>query len=510
MSLRLRLALAFLVGIMVAGGIVGAAALRLFQDYARAETTSELERQASGLAALYAEQVEREIGGEPSRFAPALLEQAADARIYYVGVELYPGSYTGLRRLELDDAGLAELPERLTLLRFSAPEGDGTRLIAAAAPIRLGGETFGALVVAKPNATLREQWLGLLARAAVAGLGGLLVTVVIYIYLSRRLTRPVLELAAAVDRLERDPAHARSPRGGGSRDEIRLLEDRFRELSERLSEARQAERSFLLSVSHELRTPLAAIRAHAQALVDGVFRRGAEREASLETIRGQAERLERLVGDLLDLAKLNAHRFRLVDEEVDLERLLGYVRDSFSEQARERECELALDTSERIVARSDGDRLAQVIANLVANALAWTPRGGVVTLALARRGETAAITVRDTGPGVAEADREHIFEPLFTRARGGSGLGLAIARGLARALGGDVMLVATPGDSERAKNSPRLNDGHEEAVASSGHARARARGRVKADDAGPETAGESMSASRTEGACFQVTVPLRR
>src|SRR5919197_995709 len=233
------------------------------------------------------------------------------------------------------------------------------------------------------------------------------------------------------------------------RGEIGHLADRFREMAARLSEAERQERNFLMSVSHELRTPLTAIRGHVDALREGVAEDPEARAASLEVIAHEGARLERLVGDVLDLAKLEAHRFTLLQEEVDMGRLCDLAYAAFGEEARRRgiDYDKRFDATPTIV--SDGDRVLQIISNLLSNAFRWTPNGGHVELELSATNGRVAVAVDDSGPGVAPEEEERIFRPFWSRDDSGTGLGLAIAHELAVALGGRVELATKPGKGSR-------------------------------------------------------------
>jgi signal transduction histidine kinase len=202
-----------------------------------------------------------------------------------------------------------------------------------------------------------------------------------------------------------------------------------------------------MSVSHELRTPLTAIRGHVEALREGLVR---DEPASLDVIAAETTRLERLVGDVLDLAKLDAHRFALTREEVDMERVLDRAYSAFGEEARRRGIDYRREVAARPVIVTDGDRVLQIITNLLSNAFRWTPDGGRIELALDSANGHVAVAVDDTGPGIAPQDRERIFRAFWSRGGGGgTGLGLAIARELAEALGGRLELVSEVGKGSR-------------------------------------------------------------
>ena len=196
-----------------------------------------------------------------------------------------------------------------------------------------------------------------------------------------------------------------------------------------------------MSVSHELRTPLTAIRGHVEALREGLIDDPDAEAESLSVVAMEAERLERLVGDVLDLAKLDAHRFTVLHEEVDMGSLVDQVYAAFGEEARRRGIDYVCDgNGGGPVIVSDGDRVFQIVSNLLKNAFRWTPDGGRIELALVAANGTVSVSVADTGPGIKPADQERIFRPFWSRDGGGTGLGLAIARELAVALGGRIEL----------------------------------------------------------------------
>jgi signal transduction histidine kinase len=258
----------------------------------------------------------------------------------------------------------------------------------------------------------------------------------------------VLALSRATDEIARGRYDVHVPEVPG-RGEIGHLADRFREMAARLSEAEQQERNFLMSVSHELRTPLTAIRGHVDALREGVAVDPAVRAASLDMIASESARLERLVGDVLDLAKLEANRFMLLKEEVDMGRLCDQAYAAFGEEARRRGIEYDKRFATRPTIVSDGDRVLQIISNLLSNAFRWTPDGGRVELELEAANGRVSVAVDDNGPGVPVEERERIFRPFWSRDDSGTGLGLAIAHELAIALGGSIELAAKRGKGSR-------------------------------------------------------------
>lgn len=449
-SLRFRLPAIFLVGVLMAALVTAAIAVHFFQEDTRSRGLEELQQQAQGLAELYAFQAATSVdeSRDAPRFAPPLLERATGSVIYYSGVEIFPGQVSGLRTLPesyLDwtmlDAG------RPQTLEFRPPGTDRVYL-AAAQPIRLGGETFGALVVAKPRAELRERWIELAERLGLAFLAGLPIAFVFVWYLGRRLTKPVLTLSRAADEVARRRYGAELPDSRSS-DEIAHLTERFREMTERLAEAEAHERHFLVRVSHELRTPITAIRGHVDALREDITDDPEAREASLAVIRAESDRLARLVGDLVDLARLEAHTFTLDEHEVQLRRLVEQGYQSFAEEARRRDIRYDLALGADPVVSTDGDRVLQIVSNLLSNAFSWTPDGGSISLALAKEDGSVRLAVTDSGPGIPPAERDRVFRPFVSENGGGTGLGLAISRELAQALGGELKLESVLGRGSR-------------------------------------------------------------
>jgi two-component system sensor histidine kinase BaeS len=175
-------------------------------------------------------------------------------------------------------------------------------------------------------------------------------------------------------------------------------------LADQLAAARAPERDFLLSVSHELKTPLTAIRGYAEGLAEGAF----EPEETARVIRVEGERLERLVRDLLDLARMNRAEFSVRSEPVDLGEVAREIVHRHGAKARELGVELTAAAEESWV-DGDGDRILQIASNLVENALRETPTGGAVTVS----STGAELVVADTGPGIAPEDLPHAVDRIY-------------------------------------------------------------------------------------------------
>jgi two-component system, OmpR family, sensor kinase len=446
-SLRFQLPALFLLGVVVAGLVSAVIALRLFRSYAedraRQQAYAELGREAQGLTQLYSRQAGLKL------LSAKKLELATGDRIYYTGLDPFPGqgrpAFNALPPGAVNTRAVRQRTRPATF-EFRPPRSKQT-LLAAALPLRVGNKFFGVIVVAKPETVLNQRWLALIERLLIAFAGGIAVAALFAWYLSRRITTPVLELSRAADEVARGHYDVAVPevRGG----EIGQLADSFREMAVRLSEAEELERNFLMSVSHELRTPLTAIRGHVEALREGVVTDEELRTASLTVIAAEAARLERLVGDVLDLAKLDARRFTVLQEEVDMERLVDRAYAAFGEEARRRGIDYERTVDAKPVILTDGDRVLQIISNLLSNAFRWTPDGGHIEVELNASNGVVCVAVDDSGPGIPPGEQERIFRAFWSRDGGGTGLGLAIARELAGALGGQIRLKSSPEEGSR-------------------------------------------------------------
>jgi two-component system sensor histidine kinase BaeS len=440
-SLRFRLPALFLLGIVLAAAVATLIAVRFFQSYTRTRAAHELRAESAGIVQLYARQAG--VGDVP---VLSLHKAIGGDEIFWVpgvpGASLLAGRVPVLSRSQVHFPALLDGPQTIDL------STGGQGYLAVAQVVELAGLPAGAIVVAKPDSALTSRWLQLLWELAIAFGIGIPVAGVLVVYFSRRVARPLEALSAAADEVAAGNYAVVVPEGGGG-SEIEQLSARFREMTSRLAESEELSRHFLMSVSHELRTPLTAIRGHVSALREGVLDDEAERSSSLAVIAEEAVRLERLVGDVLDLARLDARRFALLHEEVDMRVICERANAAFAAEARSRGIELDLSLDDGAVLVTDGDRVFQIVSNLLANAIHWTPAGGRVELRLARSDGDVVVTVTDTGPGIGPEERERIFRPFWSGHGGGTGLGLTIASELASALGGRLELDSEPGRGSR-------------------------------------------------------------
>lgn len=281
---------------------------------------------------------------------------------------------------------------------------------------------------------LRSLWVPLLAGLASGVLAGVL--------LGRRLARPIRNAAIAASRLSAGDRSVRLAVVDPA--EVERLAISINELAEALTISEGRQREFLLSISHELRTPLTTIRGYAEALTDGVI----DPESAVtvgRTVLAEAERLDRLVADLLSLARLEAADFAIEPAEVDLPDLIRAAELAFAPRCLRHGLRLSAELPPHPVqVYTDPVRLRQIVDGLMENALRVVPPGQPIVLAVRTTPHRAVVEVRDGGPGLTDDDLAVAFErgALYQRYQGvrkvGSGLGLALVAALARRLGGAI------------------------------------------------------------------------
>ena len=299
-----------------------------------------------------------------------------------------------------------------------------------------------ALVLLRSARDQSADWTPFLVGLGIAALMGAVLAALAALVLARAVARPVTRVADASRRL----ASGESPdllRVEGP-EEIRSLAVAFNELSSELRRAQDAERAFLLSISHELKTPLTAIRGHAEGLADGVV----DQAAAAEVIEREAQRLERLIHDLLDLARLRRRSFSVTLVPTDLGEIAFETTARYEAASRDYGVTLEALVAPGAGAIADPDRTLQAVSNLVENALRCVPRGGMVQIVAA----PGRLDVVDNGPGLATDDLARAFERFYLWERYGAerpvgtGLGLAIVAELAAAMAGRVSVNSAAGE----------------------------------------------------------------
>jgi heavy metal sensor kinase len=319
---------------------------------------------------------------------------------------------------------------------------NGARLRVLTVPITVDENVIGHLQVGASLRTVSEARTVLLVILVAGGSLAVLLAALVGAFLASRALAPIDRLTNLALQINRaDDLSRRIHVPGPPNDEIVQLAAAFNESLERLERLFNAQRRFLADVSHELRTPLTVIKGNVELL-----RRFGDDPASLDAIESEAERMSRLVGDLLLLAQADAGSLPIAREPVELDTLLLEVYGQMRVLANGVEMRIAEEDQARVI--GDRDRLKQLLINLVSNALKYTPEGGRVSVGLARKNGWARLTISDTGPGIPPEDLPHVFDRFYrvdkarTRAQGGAGLGLAIAQRIVQLHGGRIEAVS--------------------------------------------------------------------
>jgi len=424
----------------------GAGTLLLARFGATEATKRDLEEQATALASVFDEL--NILALRPGSTGPG----SATGPLQRAAVRTRLKNLT--TNLKLDDIGFlygtsfadleGETPNGITLSKIDMASLEaGTRvsgrrngIVYAAAPgtSRLGSYVIVLARTPASSAAPAARWF-LLAAAGTLLAGALIAT-----RLSRRLTNPLVAARDATSRIANGDLAARvnDPHPGAT-DEMSELSRSINAMAASLERSRGLERQFLMSVSHDLRTPMASIQGYAEALTDQAI----EPQRAGQVILSESRRLDRLVTDLLLLARLDARAFTFDVRPLDLVPIVQASAHGFEPRAIERGLTLGVDTPpEPLLALVDGDRLAQILANLIENALKFA--GSRVDVSLRADNSWVVLSVADDGPGIAPEDLPHVFERLYVARHRplpketGSGLGLAIVGELAETMGGQV------------------------------------------------------------------------
>jgi signal transduction histidine kinase len=325
-------------------------------------------------------------------------------------------------------------------------------LLRAATPVEVNDRVVG-FFVASPEAFARSQaeanFLRRTNRLLIIGASGAIgLSLLLGIVLSRSFTQPIGELTRASQAIAAGDLEQQVP--VRSEDELGELAQAFNQMSAQLARARDLRRQMTADIAHELRTPLSVILGQIDALDDGVV---PPSPAAFEILRDETARLGRLVEDLRTLSRADAGELALERRLAAPARLLEQAAAAHRPLAMERAISIELQAPAGLPEVDvDPDRMAQVLGNLLSNALRHTPPGGEIKLAAGLTDGAIELRVQDSGPGVDPQDLPHLFDRFYRadrsrqRETGGSGLGLAIARTIVELHGGRIRAESAPGE----------------------------------------------------------------
>lgn len=434
-TLGARIAMVAIAAAVLAVVVAAVVSYPLARDAALRESATNLEHNADSTAIAIERSVSRYGDLIPDKLAAVLNAESISA--YYVP----PGGRVpdGLTASDLDalQSGQPISGERTTV--------DGEQELVAARALSNGG----AVVLTQPVTVTSRLAVATLARFGFALAVGVLFAAIFGLTLARRLTRPLRNAARAAEQLTKgDRDVALEVEGPPEIAEITIA---LTDLQHALAQSEGRQRDFLLSVSHELRTPLTAIRGYAEAIADGVVP-PADFAKTGTILQSESDRLDRLVADLLELARLDAVDVPIAPVPVDFTELGSEAAEVWRARCAHEGLSFRSELPQHpLLGVTDPIRVRQIIDNLCANALRVTPAGQIMVIAIRPFGNAdIEVEVRDGGPGLTADDCAVAFEPaeLYSRYRGirkvGSGVGLALVGRLARRLGGSAEAGSAP------------------------------------------------------------------
>ncbi len=328
------------------------------------------------------------------------------------------------------------------------------RVLYAAAPIRTSDGMVAGLVYLATPLPAAGLPTNLLFDLAVAVFAALALALIAGTILARRIAQPIENIARAAAAVSAGNLNQSAPIES-SISELNSLGRAFNAMTESLHQSDQAKNAFIADVTHELRTPLTVIKGTIETLEDGALDDITGRVSLLASMQRETDRLIRLVNDLLVLTRADAGMLNLHLQPLDLGELARTRCDHLAALAGRRQVQFAVTVAVSTTppcVLGDADRLAQVLDNLLDNAVRYSPEGSTITVEVSLKGDECHCAVHDCGPGIPEKHLPYIFERFYradasrNRQTGGVGLGLAIARALILAHGGRINAESMPGN----------------------------------------------------------------
>ena len=282
-----------------------------------------------------------------------------------------------------------------------------------------------------------------------AGIVALVLSFILGWFIARWITRPLKMIALSAGQIG-DGNYIKVPIEGPL--EVRQLGGVINEMVIKVQDSMKSQKDFVANVSHEFKTPLTSIQGFSQALLDGTINKKNDSRRAAKIILDETERLNFLVNDLLTLARLDAGTVVLEKSPIDVNQLIRNILEKFQFQISSAELEIEKDLVNPLIISVDGEKISQVINNLIDNAIKFSPKGGRIRISSLSDGSFGIVSIKDFGPGISDEDQGRIFERFYqtdkSRKGGqgrGVGLGLAIAKQIVNAHGGTIVVESRLG-----------------------------------------------------------------
>ena len=344
----------------------------------------------------------------------------------------------GIRSKNLTEIDFKKINEKGILIR-KGHAGLIRSTVEVTIPLSVDGNVLGLVQISYP----KTNPLRLGQVVAFAGVIETIIVTLLAMLFSKWFTTPIMKLIKATEQMAKGNLGYQAEIK--SSDEIGDLSNTFNYMSRSLADMTKMRRELTADISHELRSPLSRIRASAESLFDKVIDDEKERERYLQDICEEVDDLDSLIGDLLELSKLELDKVSLEYSLVSLKELIASVVSKITPIARRKGVTLEIDMENGIPELPlDGRRISRVLGNLVDNSLKYTTSHGVIKIAAVEKGDFVEVNVEDNGRGISQEELPFIFERFYrvdkSRARdtGGTGLGLAIAKQIIKAHGGEI------------------------------------------------------------------------
>lgn len=327
------------------------------------------------------------------------------------------------------------------------------RYFVTGQPIEDGNDIQSALYVMSSTENMEHSLSTVRGILLLSGMGAFALALGITWFIARILSRPLVQMQKATRKIAAGELETRLPIS--SQDEIGFLAGAINDLAVDLQRYRDTRQEFLANISHELRTPITYLQGYAKVVKSGLYETEEEKTLYLDIIDQEAHRIQHLVDDLFELAKMEEGRIQLNLEEVDLAQIVDYAVRKVELTAKEKKLQLQVRcTGEPSLIRGDRKRIEQIVMNLLENAIRYTDTGEI-NVEVKFDTDSAVFIVQDTGIGIPEEELPYIFDRFYrveksrSRQYGGSGLGLSIVNKLVELLGGTIKITSQAGSGTR-------------------------------------------------------------
>lgn len=320
-------------------------------------------------------------------------------------------------------------------------------------PIYEGGTVSSALYVMSSTERMEQSIASVRIILVLSGIGAFILALGIISIIARALSRPLVQMQKATRKIAAGNLETRVTISGN--DEIGFLGQAINDLAVDLQRYRDTRQEFLANISHELRTPITYLQGYAKVVKDELYDTEEEKTQYLTIIDQEAHRIQHLVDDLFELAKMEEGKIQLNWEKVDFRQIVDRAVHTLDLKAREKNISLAVHyEGDAVNLPGDGKRMEQIVMNLLENAVRYTEQGSI-QVGLKFTAESVVFSVEDTGIGIPEEELPYIFDRFYrveksrSRQYGGTGLGLSIVKMLTELLGGEITITSKVGEGTR-------------------------------------------------------------